>query len=167
MDRQVPPWLARDPALLEAIGRITINVALLEEAISLCIWALIGGEQQMGQIVTAQLSFRQLVDLSCSLYRFQVSDPAVLAELEGIRKSLHEAEGRRHRIIHSGWAAGPESGAGLRSKIVARAKQGLQYQFEKVTATDIDSLADFLATLADEIVQLMDKTPFGETEADF
>lgn len=167
MDTQVPEWLLRDSALLEAIGHITVNFALLEEAISLCIWALIRGEEPIGQIVTAQLSFRQLVDLFCSLYRFQVSDPTVLDELEGIRKSLHEAEERRNRIIHSGWAAGHEPGLGFRTKTVAKAKQGLQHQFEKIRASDVHALADFLARLADQIVELMDKTPFGETETSF
>ena len=81
MDTQVPPWLARDPALLEAIGRITVNFALLEEAISLCIWALIGGEQQMGQIVTAELSFRQLVDLFVRCTASRLATPQSLLNL--------------------------------------------------------------------------------------
>lgn len=155
---------AIDPALLKPIGLVTVNFAMLEGSLSFFIWELIGREQQVGQIVTAQLSFRQLIDLFCSLYRFRVSDPKLLAEFERIRKSLHEAEEGRNKVTHSQWGAGDEPGSSTRIKTVARAKKGLQFIFENITEPDLDTLADFLATLTYEIMELMDKTLFAETK---
>jgi len=164
MDKERKEKADIDPALLEPIGLVTVNFAMLEESLSLCIWKLIGAEGRVGQIVTAQLSFRQLVDLFCSLYRFRVRDAKLLAEFERIRKSLHKAEERRNKIIHSQWSAADELGASRRFKAVARAKRGLQYQVEKTTATDVHSLADFLARLTYEIMELIANWLYPETK---
>src|SRR3990167_7135513 len=48
-----------------AIGRITVAFAQLESWLSSFIWSLIGpfSEQHVGQIITAEMSFRQKLDV--------------------------------------------------------------------------------------------------------
>ena len=56
-------------AHLKAIGRVTVSFALLEQSIAFFVWHLIGTQQRVGQAITSELSFRQLIALASSLHR--------------------------------------------------------------------------------------------------
>ena len=45
---------------LKAVGQITINFALLEHTLASLVWDLIGSDQWIEQIITAELPFRSI-----------------------------------------------------------------------------------------------------------
>jgi len=148
---------AIDHTLIEPIGLVTVNFSMLEGNLKFFIWTLISHEQRIGQIITANLAFRQLIDLFGSLYRFHVKDEVLLTEFEQLRKSLEEANDRRNNLIHSQWAAGDKPGKSTKFKIVARAKQGVIHKFDSISIEDITALADFIAHAAHDIQELLFK----------
>ena len=69
-------------AHLVALGKITANFSQLEDELCRLIWYLLGPDEQLGQVVTAELSFRGLVNLAGALARHRTSDPGPLQEVE-------------------------------------------------------------------------------------
>ena len=153
MVRRMKP--AIDPSLLSPLGQLSANFNMLELTTSSFIWVLIGSDQRTGQIVTAGMPFRGLVDLLCALYRHRVSDPDKLATLEELRKRLEDAADKRNTFLHSAWGAAGQRGASTRIKTTARGKTGLQFTFQRIAAADIQAVADDIATLAADVMNLM------------
>jgi len=143
---------------LRAIGRITANFALLELMVSFCVWQLIGSDQRLGQIITAELSFRKLLDLLSSLFRHRVSDPQLIEELNGLIAEAAQAEEKRNLITHSYWAASDTRETITRAKMTARRYGGLKHQFEPMSVQDLDDIADFIAAAENHITQFMVRT---------
>lgn len=76
---------------LESIGKITANFAVLETPIAFFAWSLVSpADQRLGQIITAELSFRSLVALLSSVFKYKVTDLTALAEFQ---KLLNESGG--------------------------------------------------------------------------
>jgi len=149
---------AIDNSLLEPIGLVTVNFSMLEGTLKFFVRILITNEPMIGQIITANLNFRQLIDLFCSLYRFRIKDDVLLSEFEQFRKSLEEANDRRNNLIHSQWAAGEEPGKSTKYKTMARAKQGLIHKFDSISTEDIMNLAEYISEIAADAQDLMIKT---------
>ena len=135
---------------LKAIGRITVAFSFLENTIAFFVWELLGREQRVGQIVTAGLSFNQLVNLFGSLYRHRVTDAEKIAALETLLKKIEQAQTERNAIVHSEWAAG-ESGTTNRVRRTARASKGFQLQFRAMDVSDLEKIATFIAEVGAEV----------------
>jgi hypothetical protein len=146
------------PSLLQSLGQLTVNFSRLELVVSFFIWELVGSDQRTGQIVTAGMPLRSLINLFCALYRHRVSDPANITTLDKIRKRLDAAVEKRNALLHSGWASAGQAGVSTRIKTTAKAKQGLKFTFEKTTASDIDTIASEMAVLTADVQDFMDAT---------
>ena len=145
-------------SLLKSLGTLAVNFSNLELTIRAFIWDLIGSDQRTGQIVTAELRFPGLIDVLSSLYRHRVSEPTKIERLNRLRKRLEAAEERRNGLIDSSWALGPDKG--VRFKITAKAKRGFKFTSERMTAADIDQVADEIAVLNRDVLNFI----FGTLE---
>ena len=59
------------------------------------IWRLIGSERNIGQMVTAGMSFPRQLDLLASLFRHRSPDPSLVKPLEVLIKRISSRSGRR------------------------------------------------------------------------
>ena len=75
-----------------AIGRITVAFAELESWLSSFIWALIGPEQHIGQMVTAEMSFSRKLDLLGSLFQYRCKDTQECNKLKVLVSQISELE---------------------------------------------------------------------------
>ncbi len=146
-----------DPSLLQPLGSLTANFNMLELVVKFFIGDLMRADPWIGQIVTAQLSFTILLDKFCSLYRHHVSNPDKLASLEDLRKRLVLAGERRNKFVHGFWAAGIAGGSTL-GVTKAKAKTGLQFTYEPVTAAELSAASEEMAALAQEVMDLHTST---------
>lgn len=135
---------------LARIGDITVSFALIESVIQGLAWSLLGREQRVGQIVTAELSFRGLRALTLSLYRELRGEEARFHELKALMRRAERLETDRNQIVHSIWAAG-EGETVMRIKTTAKEKQGFRFGFHPVTESDLRQVADDLKELAHDI----------------
>ena len=146
------------PDHLRAIGQITANFAMLELTVRFSVWSLIGLDQRLGQLITADLSFRKLLDLLSNLYRYRVDDPQVIEELDGLIAEAAQAEEKRNLITHSFWAAGDTHETTTRVKMTVKRYRGLKQQSQQMSVQDLDDIADFIAESANHIAQFMVRT---------
>lgn len=94
---------AVQPEFLEEIGRAVANFALLEYELFLLIHGLLGTEVEISRIITSELFFRNLLDLSTSLIK-QIHGDSIVQKYKDILKTITEAEKKRNLIVHSIWA---------------------------------------------------------------
>jgi hypothetical protein len=162
---------AIDNSLLEPIGRVTVNFAMLEQTVAFGVWLLIVGndstEQRTAQILTAELSFKRLVDLYSCLYRHRFPESRRQAEVDGLCTKLRVMEERRNVLTHSFWGAGGAAGQSTRLKITAKAK-GFRMQSETLRREDIQLLAEDISELAasfqEEYLRIFTENPPSHQE---
>jgi hypothetical protein len=128
---------AVQPEFLEEIGRVVANFALLEYELFLLIHGLLGTEPEISRIVSSELSFKNLVELSSSLIK-QIHGENVLQKYKEIIKVVTEAEEKRNLIVHSQW--GSAQTYVIRSKTTAKRAKGLNIQREKYTKVDLENV---------------------------
>ncbi len=145
------------PGVIKALGLLTVNFNMLEQVIALHIWEFLGGDQTTGSIVTADLSYRLLVDKFCALYleraKSQQADAAeASAEVAKLRNRLYAAGDKRNRLVHAVWGSGQEPGSSTKIKFTARGK-GLRTTFEETSPAEVQAVADEIAALTGFLVR--------------
>jgi hypothetical protein len=126
---------------LAGIGRVVANFALLENELFLLIRFLLGVDTNIAGIVTSEMSFRNLLDLSTSLIKEKHGGDEAKQCAE-VLKIASEAEEIRNRLIHSVWGVWGSGGAiVIRTKHTAKRGKGLNFQREEFTLDDISAFA--------------------------
>jgi hypothetical protein len=145
----------------EQFGRAITNFQMLEQLIELFAWSLIGKEQAVGQIVTSQLSFQRLCDLSCALFKYKCDeqdDKDIITELDALFGKISEIENERNKFVHSKWyidVTDFPSTSLARFKTTANKKRGLQHHTENVTLDDIKNYGQKIAEIYEELNSFM------------
>ena len=126
-----------------AIGRISVAHAELEHWSSAFVWALIGPEQEVGQMVTAEMSFSRQLDLLGALFQFRCVDQKRRTELDALLARLAGLEQQRNTTLHSLWLrTWKEPARATRLKITAKRKKGLAHSKTFHTAGELNALAE-------------------------
>ena len=73
---------------LRALGRVASSFSRLEGLISFSIWNLLGTDQRLAQISTAQVNFRGILDLLASLAKERMTE----AEFSDVKKAITESD---------------------------------------------------------------------------
>jgi hypothetical protein len=120
---------------------------------------LMTGDQLIGQIVTAELSFQVLANVLGSLGRYRVKDQALLAQLDSLIARASELEAKRNTYVHSVWGDNLGAGGRRRLKITAKRRKGLDWQVEDVPVSTLNGVADQLERLADEFDNFLGRVP--------
>lgn len=139
--------------ILCELGKIVVFQNCLEWQISSNIISLLEVDNEKGNIITAELSFRQLIGVLSSLLLSKLGkDSSLYSEFEEIKKELYTFENFRNTIAHSVWAStGSENSKAQRMKITAKEKQGLKYSNDEVT---LNSIIERLENAGDTQVKL-------------
>lgn len=137
---------------LKEIGDITVSFALLEFHIQHLIGSLINEHQRIGQIITAELSFKSLRALLISLYLERHGEDDDFNKLRDFMKRAGQTEEKRNQIVHSVWAAGKDKQYITRIKTTAKEKYGIRFNFEEVSIKDLNEFANDIRKLAEELM---------------
>jgi hypothetical protein len=96
-------------AHLCALGRVTVNVAGLEQYLRELIADMIAVDRQVGLIVTSKYSFYESLQTFESLCRREIrrrdNDPRLLQRLEKLTDDANRLRDDRNDVIHSAWRA--------------------------------------------------------------
>ena len=137
--------LIDEEAFINAIGKITIKFALLEELVTDCINILIGGEA--ATIITARLPFPRSLNILGALYRQKCNigqDEDLPSSLKDLLVKAQEAEKLRNTVIHSIWHRGSTEESVTRIKRDVDRKKGLKIDTEQVNVQDLNNVADII-----------------------
>ncbi|HVA15271.1 MAG TPA: hypothetical protein VNF99_18625 [Stellaceae bacterium] len=108
-----------------AMGDVIIAFEELDDAIAGAISGILNRGDEVGRIVTAQLSFRNKVDMFGALIKFDRPDSVIATLIDGLCAGLLSVETVRNEIVHSKWRQDFTAGI-QRSKFTARVKHGLK-----------------------------------------
>jgi hypothetical protein len=140
-----------------AIGRICMAFQELEQLVSCLIGRLISDDNQLGTIITAELSFRSKLGLLYSLYLYRAATSVPPEALKKLLARLHRAEERRNTILHSCWVKSPVCGMLIRYKYTAKSAKGLANHVEDLEPERIEAIAVEIRSVADDLVLHFDK----------
>jgi hypothetical protein len=87
---------------LVLIGRIVVDWALLELAIDMAFWGLLGMSQNKARAVTSYISFGTRLDLTKDLLARYISQ-TVADEFSPIVGRIKELSRDRNAVVHSNW----------------------------------------------------------------
>ncbi len=182
---EVPRWhLTVGAGVLEAVGRVTVQFAHLEEELEALIWSLVAGfdvlgsapasvnsesgsslqAQSIGKAITARLMFRPKVDIACALLAERLpASPETTELLSRLKQALEDVSEERNRIVHLAWSGAgggrlspaPGSATGFRM----RPGEGGRVQETIVVRTqeDLASMADVIAALGWQVSEVRRK----------
>jgi len=136
---------------LEKIGDITVSFAILENEIEYFIWALLGTNHFIEQIITVELSFKKLRALLVSLYKERYGENDNYKKMRDLMNRAGKIEEKRNQITHSLWGTGKDIDSVTRMKTTAKEKCGLRTKFELITVSDLEKIARDIKKLAREI----------------
>ena len=139
-----------------ALGQVLIAFSVLERNLSEVITILLDLSPDMGQIVTAEQSFRGLVNLVSSIAKyksargdFNIDSNKPYEEIQETLKTCFKAEELRNQVIHSRYILDQ-----FRIKTTAKAKHGLRTTSESVSPESILDISDFISNVAIEVEEI-------------
>jgi len=141
---------------LEVLGGLSVNFGALENALRISVWALRGGlssdqAAERQQIVTAQLSFKQLVWLMGSVYRHRFPGRNE-STIDSYTKRCFDTEQQRNTLIHSLWVGGDvKESATLALRLKLSARSEFKVHAEQHTIDQLVAIANQCTRLANEL----------------
>lgn len=145
-----------DEEFIRAVGRLTINFAHLEFCFSLFCGSHMRAPNPINEIITAELSFKQLLNISASIFHELEQDNERLSKFDQIVGNSYELEQKRNTIIHSFYGQNKKGdGIVIRQKTTAKGKKGFKRHYEELNAKEIDSIADTMSETSKELVKLI------------
>jgi hypothetical protein len=137
--------------LLVHIGDIIVSFALVEDMLQSLVGSLIREHQRVGQIITAELAFKNLRALTISLYKDRHGEDGEFLVLSELVKRAAQVEDVRNQIAHSLWASGGDADTVTRIKATAKEKRGIHFYFEQVGDKELAGIATEMKSLAADI----------------
>ena len=152
--------LSHNNSLAVALGNLTIVFSKLEFIISNIIWRMVNREQAVGQIITAEMSFRNLIRAFESLSQYSLMqrqnppETQRFAIAQQLAKRAYSLEQQRNTYIHSLWTTGfPQENIIHRVKFTA--KRQLDFQITPTTLTEMDALVTDVDKLTGDFMMFM------------
>jgi hypothetical protein len=141
------------PAMLQALGRMTVAFQNMEAQLKHTIWRVADLGGQSAAIVTSGLTTKALHARVASLLRYhwvEVWEQRGRALLNRIDSLTNE----RNTLVHSLWYATDSEEGAVRYRATANAGQGIKHSFAAVPLATVEGLADRMADAAAELQAL-------------
>ncbi len=116
--------------------------------------SLLAEHQRIGQIITAELSFRNLRALLLSLYIERHGKDEDYAKLKELMNEAGKAAKKRNEIVHSIWGAGKSKDHITRIKTTAKENKGLDFKFEEIDADKLEEISVLIRDCASQVKDL-------------
>jgi hypothetical protein len=138
-------------SVCDALGKVIIAFEQLDEMLATSISFLLRRGDEVGRIVTAQLSFRAKVDMFGALFKAHRPQSTIFNLIDELCAACLQIEDERNKIVHSKWSNTLDNKALSRSKFTARAKHGLKEATDTWEPGHFISLENHCYYLAHEI----------------
>ena len=142
------------------VGMISLNFQSLENEIENRIIQMIGVDNEIGEIITAELSFRNKVNLFASLYyhlensyQFNAIPGYEKGYFKELLKALTKCEEMRNQILHSSIEKNRSTKRIERKKTTAKAKKGLTKVNQHVDIPNLYNISDYIISMTMELDQ--------------
>jgi hypothetical protein len=153
-ETEIPGMWSLPDSHYAAIGKVAANWAALELYIDSACWILAKVDDKAGVCLTAQVAgIGRKLDAFTALVRLQGGSDALI---KSINKFAQDAQGLseiRNRVVHDPW-----HGRGLLSiphRVEASARKKVVFETVLVMTSEVDHIAENIATLTDRFEQIM------------
>lgn len=150
-------------AVTSAVGRVALAFAWLDDSVGAAVAKILELKPPASEILPAELSFRQKVDLMVALLREgtgrslldwgDVDDNKLLSELATI---CNTAAQLRNRVMHSSWDSQYWGAESLTRRKVTAKSRGLRVAEEDMDGSRLMDIADYIAYCGIEMMDLFD-----------
>jgi hypothetical protein len=143
---------------LTQLGLITLNFENYQKHLEFLIWALIGEDQILGQMITCKMSFKNICELASSLFQYRCDNEDLRKLLDSIISKSLGMEDKRNTIIHSAYADSGDPKLPLtRIKFTARKGKDFKQAIEDIKGDDLKPINTELVTLQRELAKFTDQ----------
>ncbi len=142
---------------LARLGECVAHFQRVEQALSICISALIGRSRKVGEIVTSEMSFRAKVAVYSALCHHALDTDELPRDLRQLVARLYWAEQERNTISHSLWDASEEFPEAVRREKTSSKKGRLNKTQEYLTPDDLEELGRLFEGIATDLFYLTAK----------
>ncbi|MBI3714794.1 MAG: hypothetical protein HY255_02235 [Betaproteobacteria bacterium] len=149
-------------AFTSALGEMAVSFSKLEDELSGAIAILLSSPYGIGQVVTAELSFRNKVHLMASLVKqlsgkrpFNFSADDLVEGVNELAANCFRAEELRNQLLHSSFVYDRTLRSMFRKKITAKSSAGLRSIQQEVNAAYILDVSDFIIMVAQDVEEFM------------
>lgn len=150
-----PEFPDEQTTLAECLGETVRWFEELDDQISTAISFLLQRGDDVGRIVTCELSFKAKVNLLEVLFRHERPNSEHLDSLRQLSGACLQIEQRRNQVVHSRWGEVINGKGVSRHKYTARGKRGLHEQSENLALNQLVAIwchCGFLAHCVDELM---------------
>lgn len=125
---------------LARLGECIVQFQRIEDALSVCISAMVGRSRKVGEIITAEMSFRARVSTFGALFAHSLKSSTLPEDITELISRLHWAEQQRNTLVHSLWDASETKPDSILRKKKAIRKSNLAISEEHFTPDDLEEL---------------------------
>lgn len=125
---------------LARLGECIVQFQRIEDALSVCISAMVGRSRKVGEIITAEMSFRARVATFGALFAHSLKSSTLPEDITELISRLHWAEQQRNTLVHSLWDASETKPDSILRKKKAIRKSNLAIAEEHFTPEDLEDL---------------------------
>jgi hypothetical protein len=130
-----------DEEFVKAVGRLTLNFANLEFMFTMFAGMQMGIGQPFNELILAEMSFKQLLNVSAGIYKVVESSPKEQNKFNKILKEAFILEQQRNTITHSFYGHNNKTKIIVRHKNTTKAKQGFKKHTENINAESVNKIA--------------------------
>lgn len=145
----------KDQTVEHAFAEVVIAFEDLDDTLADAISGILSRGEDVGRIVTSQLSFRNKVDMFGALVKFDRPTTTLATLIDEFCAGCLSIEAERNKIVHSKWRQDFSTSGIHRSKFTARAKDGLKKTRETWRPDRFASISAHCWYLAHEIDRWM------------
>jgi len=151
--RDLPiPTVGEEP--LKRIGEIAVYFSLLEHLLGASVRSLLGTEPEIGKIVAAKLSRKELVELFEVLYSRQALGKKQRRELRKLKTQVENVSKDRNKILHSVWSKSGSSDDLVTRKRLTR-NWPPSFDIQTVSTSDLEKIRDAIAEAIRSLLSMM------------
>ena len=125
---------------LARLGECIVQFQRIEDAVATCISAMVGRSRKVGEIITAEMSFRARVATFGALFAYSLKSSTLPDDITELISRLHWAEQQRNMLVHSLWDASESKPDSIRREKKSIRKSKLAVAEEHFTPEDLDDL---------------------------
>jgi hypothetical protein len=125
---------------LARLGECIVQFQRIEDALSICISAMVGRSRKVGEILTAEMSFRARVATFGALFAHSLKSESLPEDIAELISRLHWAEQQRNVLVHSLWDASESKPDSIRREKRSIRKSKLAVVEEHFTPDDLEEL---------------------------
>nr|NQU94406.1 hypothetical protein [Bacteroidota bacterium] len=126
----------------------------IENTLSICISAFSGMDEELGEIVTSEMSFRAKVAILSALATYKSKTNELHEDIQELIKRVRWAEQERNRLVHSMWdLAEDKPGSILREKASIRKSKHKVVQ-ENFVPENLEELRNLFEGINTDLIYL-------------